>query len=360
MIKRKTNSCFIFLFLAASFALDAQTDSSQVSLFSLRRIEESVGLSAQYASIQSNNIDPRAFTMVSLPLFMDYTPTRYMRYTFKLNQGYQMYDTTGLYGLSNLDFTVHYKVRRQLTLSAGATLPVGTSEISADEFRVMATGKLPFIDAPTLYKQSGLGFRAGISVGDQISDNTSIAFGAAFYYRSAYTPILNGLEYDPSDVLMLSLGLESGDPDEPGFIGDLQVSVYTPEQMQQQKVNRATLGIAFSGIMNYERFKLSILALYREKSRLVYGGEFQAPSLQNIKLGYRVRPQIIPYAGYEHISKGSRVPESHFVLLGTVFEDFALNGYPLSPYLELRWGTLDPDATVIGIKLGTLFSFQIY
>lgn len=350
---------FIF-FLTGSIELRAQTDSSTVSLFSLRRIEESAGLNAQYAMVQSENTDPRVFSMVSLPLYLDYTPTRYMRYTVRLNQGYQMLDSTGLYSLSNLGIDMHYKAGRGLTLSTGVTLPIGTAEMSREEFSVVSTGKLPFIDAPTLYRKSGTGFHVGISVGDQISDNASIAFGAAFYYRSPYTPIKNEFEYDPGDIVMLSLGLESGNSDDFGFLGDLQVSLYTPEKLQQEDVNKATLGLAFSGVLYIKEFKLSTLLLYRGKSRLVYGGEFQAPSLQNIKLGYKLRPHFIPYLGYEHIGTGSRVPESHFLLLGTVFENFKFNGYPLAPFFELRVGTLDPDATVLAVKAGTLFSFQIY
>ena len=347
------------LILTLSGILCAQVDST-VSLFSMRRIEECVGMNAQYALIQADDADPRTYSLISLPFFLDYSPSRYIRYSLSLNHGYQMLDSTGLYSLSDLNIDINYKVRQQLTLTAGASLPVGTAGMSMDQFSVISAGKLPFIDAPTLYRKSGLGIHAGISVGDQISENTSIAFGAAYYYRSAYVPIENGLEYDPGDMVMLSFGLDSGDPNKFGFFGDLQVSVYTPEKMQQEDINQATLGVAFSGIAYLDKFKLSTLVLYRGKSRLVYGGEFQAPSLQNLKLGYRLKPYILPYAGYEHIGEGSRVPESHFLLLGTVYEDFILNGYPLSPYIELRAGTLDPDATVFAVKLGTLFSFQIY
>jgi|GEM_PF-6230929 len=350
----------ITLFLLSSSTVLAQQEQ-QVSILSLRRIEESLGINARFFSVGSETIESNTYSAVALPLQVNYAPSRYFTLNMRLNHGYQSLNENGLYSLSNLDIRARYLVGRRFTVMAGMTAPTGTTELSHEEFTVSSVGKIPYINAPHISAHSGFGYEAGISVGEEISENTAVAVGVAYFGKGEYIPIQSGVTYKPGNVLMLSLGLDSGSRDRIGFFGDAQLSFYSPEEMAGVQINESGFGLAFSGDFYLNPVKLTALYMQRAKSELAYGGEFQAPSVLHGTLGYMIGDgPFVPYVGYEHVSEGTRVRTADLWLLGFSVEQFLLMDYPVSPFFEIRLGHVDHKANIVGLQAGTRFSFQIY
>ncbi len=360
MSKNTVFVTIITLFLVTSSTILAQ-EEQQVSLLSLRRIEENLGINVRFFSIGPGSDNPNTYSAVALPLQVNYAPGRYFTLAVRLNQGYQSLNENGLYSLSNLDIRARYLIGRRVTVMAGLTVPTGTTELNHEQFTISSVGKIPYINAPHLSAHSGFGYQAGFSVGDQITENTVVAFGAAYFAKGDYVPIQSGVTYKPGDVFMLSLGLDSGSRDRLGFFGDAQLSVYSPEEMAGEQINESGQGVAFSGDFYLNPVKLTALYLQRAKSELAYGGVFQAPSVSQITLGYMISGgPFVPYLGYELVSEGTQVSKADLWLLGFSVEQFMLMNYPVSPFFQVRLGHVNHKANIIGLQAGTRFSFQIY
>ena len=237
------------------------------------------------------------------------------------------------------------------------------------EITATSAGRFPFINSQLVFGNTGFGLNAGASYGHQLNDETSIAMGAVYYIRGSYTPIKGSPKYDPSDELLLAAGVDYGDKEDIGFIGDIQLSIYSAEKTDGKKVSEPGTGFVFSGKTFYHDFQLSTLFYQRGKSDLSYGGEFKPPSILSFKLSYQeiwsiiplsLPVQLMPYIGFEHTGEGTLVDAANRFLLGGYLMDLGFNGYPLSPFFEISLGSVGKDTGTFGLRLGTNVSFQLY
>lgn len=358
----------ILLLFCLSIPIFAQGTQTSSSTF-LKRMEDSAGVSFQMCAISPKSGDSKTYTAFAIPLQARYEHNRYMSFSLRLNQGFQSYDKTGLYGLGDMYVNCRYLFRENITFVGDITLPIGTDKLSFNEITAASAGRFPFINSQLVFGNSGFGLNAGASYGHQLNQETSIALGAIYYIRGGYTPIKGRSKYDPSDELLLAAGIEYGDKENIGFIGDIQLSFYSAEKTDGKKVSEPGTGFAFSGKTFYHDFRLSTLFYKRGKSDLSYGGEFKPPSILSFKLSYQeiwsVVPlslpvSLMPYIGYEHTGEGTMVDAANQFLLGGYLMDFYFNGYPLSPFFEISLGSAGKDTSTFGLKFGTVVSFQVY
>lgn len=98
----------------------------------------------------------------------------------------------------------------RLLLQAGANLPSGKRELSAEELSVAAALGHPLLGFGL--KQYGRGFdlSAGAGVGFPLGARGSMALGAGVIRHGSYTLVENGDDYEPAPEVSISAGLDVG------------------------------------------------------------------------------------------------------------------------------------------------------
>lgn len=354
------NKYMIFIILLSLLTLNAVSADSM-----FKQIEESIGPAFQMFKISPDAGEGKTYTVFSLPLWAKYTPSRYVTYSAQLNQGFQSFDGTGLYGLSNLNLNVRYLHSETMTIVGGVTVPIGSKNLKYDELTTISAGRIPFVNSPLDLASSGFGLNVGLSYGLQMSEAMSLAFGAAYFVRGSYTPVKDGSSYNPSDELLLAVGMEYGDKEVFAFIGDFQFSLYSEEKSDGAKLSDPGLGMALSGTCYFNSLKLRMLFYKRGESDLAFGGAFKPPSILSFKLNHQnillpVLMPMIPYIGFEHTGEGSLVDSANLFLFGVYQEKHVMNGFPISPFLEISFGSTSGKTGLFGLKLGTNITFQMY
>jgi len=213
-----------------------------------------------------------------------------------------------------------------------------------------------------IYGNSGFGFHVGYSRGLELNERTSLAVGISYRVRTAYKPVEKKPEYDPSNELMLAAGVNCGDRLK-GYTADLQFSIYSAEKLDDRDYSKGGTGIAVSAKGFLNNWRAEALYYQRQASELQYGGEFKAPLIMDVKIGRTgLLPlaSLIPYAGFEHTGEGTLMPAANVVLIGAYFEELQYNGYPLSPFVQVSFGSVGDNSNTLGFKVGSNISFQMY
>src|SRR6056297_2039270 len=108
----------ISIFLVLSFLLlfgNFLAGHNTASVPFLKRAQESAGIKLQLCHIRPDVGDNRTFVALSLPLSASYEYNRYLSFSARLNQGYQTYDGSGLYGLSDMEIGARYFLNKNIT-----------------------------------------------------------------------------------------------------------------------------------------------------------------------------------------------------------------------------------------------------
>lgn len=344
----------------------AQSETRSIGF--LQKLEESAGFNLQFFNINPDIGAKRSFTSFSLPLHTNYTYNRYLSFAISFNQGYQSFDGNGIYGVGDLLLSSRLLLNKNITIVGGFTLPTGSKELKPEELSATSAGRIPFINSPLRYGSSGFGFRGGFSYGSQLNSKTAIAAGIKYFYRGEYNPLEFVKDYDPSDELRLSAGIDYGNR-ESGLIAKTMLSFFTKERVAGNDQSEPGLGFAFQGTGFYQGWKLATTFYKRQKTKLTYGGKFKPPSLVNFKISHgeilNYLPgssdiKALPYLGFEHTGEGTVVKSANIFLFGLFWQNLQYKEYPLAPYLELNFGSLAGDARILGLELGTNVTFQIY
>lgn len=348
MTRKITFAALFFSFLL-SLALPAQ----------LRKTTETLGVNFQGHRFSSNGLD-RDYYAVAIPLRVSYTPDRYTALTLAFNHGYQSYDGVGLYGVGNLTAGLRRMFGESFSLQVQGVFPTGTRELEPLKLGTTSAGKIPYINAPLTYANQGFGGKGGFAFARQASESFKLALGASYTYRGSYTPVLGGGDFDPSDEIQLSAGLEIGDR-EGGLIGDVRYSIYDSEKSGDVEIAAPGDAIVVSGQIFLNTLQLSGLYYDRVATQFPFGGEFKSPMVINARLAFRLGSRVfIPYVGYEHNGDGDRILAADVLLVGGYFSNFTPGGFPFTPYLEIKYGDVGPDASMLGFRVGTAWSFQMY
>ena len=335
----------------------------------LLKTHETAGLSYQFQSMSPKEGDSKNYQMLAIPIQARYEHSRYVTYTMRYSMGHQSFAGDGLFTFSNLDLGVRVLSGEKMTYIGELSLPVGSEKFKRDELNAASAGRLPFVNAPLIYKASGMGLKLGASYGTQMNENTSIAVGARYSVRGSYTPIKDGAKYNPSDELMIAAGIDYGDEASAGFLGDLQVSLYSDEKVDGETYSDPGIGFAFSGDVFIKRLTLNLLLYKRGESDLSYAGEFKPPSIFRFKLAHKdvwdfilitFSKPVLPYIGFLKTGEGTLVDGASLFLLGASVGDVTYNDFPLSPYFEIGFGKIGDETSTFGLKIGTDVAFQVY
>jgi len=335
----------------------------------LLNTHETAGLCFQLQSMSPEEGDSKSYKMLAIPIQARYEHNRYVTYTMRYSLGHQSFAGDGLFTFSNLDLGVRVLSGEKMTYMGELSLPFGSEEFKHDELSAASAGRLPFINAPLIYKASGMSLKLGASYGTQMSENTSIAIGARYSVRGSYTPIKDGPKYNPSDELMIAAGIDYGDEESVGFLGDLQVSLYSDEKVDHETYSDPGIGFSLSGDFYFNHFKINSLFYKRGESDLSYAGEFKPPSILRLKISHddvwdyiplNLSIPVMPYIGYMMTGEGTMVEGSNLILLGATLGGIAYNDFPLSPYFEIGFGKIGDETSTFALKIGTDVAFQVY
>jgi len=333
----------------------------------MQKAHEKAGVNLQFCRIGPEIGDAKSYTAFSIPLMAQVQNNRYMKFSARLNQGYQSYDGEGVYGFSDLDLGGSY-LYNDITILGGIRLPIGTKEIKSDKFTTVSAGRLPYINSSLVYASSGFGFHAGASYGTEMSSDLSLAFGALYYFRGEYVPLKGMDDYNPADEFRLAAGADYSQGDF-GFFGKTVLSFYSQEKLDGKKLSEPGMGLNFIGNFVYTSWSLETVFSKRGESELKWGGDFEPPSLFSFKLSYAdvwdyaeilEEYSVMPYVGFEKTGEGSMTKGAGQLLLGCYLKNFFYKGFPGTPYFELRLGSISGDASLFGFKVGTDINFQIY
>lgn len=337
----------------------------------LEKTHERAGVNLQYCRISPKIGDAVSYTALSFPITARVQTSRYLKIAAKLNQGYQSYDGNGLYGFSDLEIGGSY-LMENYTIIGGIRLPMGTKDLSSKEFTSVSAGRLPYINSSLVYAGSGFGFHSGISYGMEMSSNLSLALGAIYFFKGAYDPIKGINDFNPSDEFRLAAGMDYKKGDF-RFFGKTVISFYTNEKYEDDYSNNYKVepgaGFNFAGNFTWSDWHLETILSKRGESKSKWGGDFEPPSLLSLKVSYDnvwdyaavlEEHSIMPYIGFEKTGKGSMTKEATQFLLGCYLQNFSYKGFPGIPFLELNFGTVSGDASLLGFKIGVDFDFQIY
>lgn len=330
-----------------------------------RKTTETIGVNFQWHRFSSDGAETDYYAL-AIPLRAVYTPARYTSLSFFLNQGYQSYAQTGLYGLGNLVVEFRHMFNENFTLQLQAVAPTGTRELERLEFNAASAGRIPYINAPTTHANQGLGFKGGLAFAQQVGEGFKLGLGGAYTYRGSYRPVKDGGEFDPGDEILLAAGVEIGS-ERGGIIADFRYAFYNPEKAEIEKNTGkeeiATPGnaLSLSGQIFLRSLQLSLLYYNRMATQFPAGGEFKSPALLTVRLANRFGNSVlVPYLGYEYNGEGDQILSANVFLIGGYFHNFTPGGFPFSPYLEVKYGKVAPGTNMLGIRVGTSLAFQLY
>lgn len=354
----------IIILCEAAFAQDASAKREV-----LHKAQETAGLCFQLQSISPESGSSKSYRLLAIPIQARYEHNRYVTYTLRYNLGHQSFAGDGLFSFGNLDLGVRVLSGEKMTYMGEITLPTGSQGFEYDELNAVSAGRLPFINAPLIYRASGMSLKLGASFGTQMSESASIAFGARYSVRSSYTPLADGPRYNPSDELMIAAGIDYGDEETVGFLGDLQISLYSDEKVDHETYSDPGIGFALSGDVYFNHLTINLLFYKRGESDLSYAGDFKPPSILRFKLSHQdvwdIIPlsfpvPVMPYLGYMKTGEGTMVDGASLFLLGATIGGVKYNGFPFSPYFEIGFGKIGSEASTFGLKAGTDVAFQVY
>lgn len=330
-----------------------------------RKTTETVGVNFQWHRFSSDGAETDYYAL-AIPLRAVYAPGRYTSFSFFLNQGYQSYAQTGLYGLGNLAVEFRQMFNENFTLQLQAVAPTGTQELERLELNAASAGKIPYINAPSTYANQGLGFKGGLAFAQQAGEGFKIGLGASYTYRGSYRPVKDGGEFDPSDEILLAAGVEIGS-EQGGIIADFRYAFYNPEKAEieenagKEEISTPGDAISLSGQIFLSSLQLSVLYYDRVATQFPAGGEFKSPAVLTVRLANRFGNSVfVPYLGYEYNDEGDLILSANVLLVGGYFHNFTPGGFPFSPYLEVKYGEVAPGASMLGFRVGTSLAFQLY
>ncbi|NQT26431.1 hypothetical protein HQ585_13845 [candidate division KSB1 bacterium] len=365
MVNKLTKSVIILLFLYQIVFAQSTTAKKNILL----KTHETAGLCFQLQSMSPESGSSKSYKMLAIPIQAKYNHNRYVAYTLRYNMGHQSFDGNGLFSFGNLNLGVRVLSGEKMTYMGELILPTGSQEFERNDLNTTSAGRLPFINAPLIYRASGMGLKLGASYGTQINEHTTVAFGARYSVRGSYTPIKKGTKYNPSDELMIAAGIDYGDAESLGFMGDLQISLYSDEKVNHETYSDPGIGFSLSGDFYFSHLKINSLFYKRGESDLSYAGEFKPPSILRLKLSHKdvwdyiplnLSVPVMPYIGYMMTGEGTMVDGSNLILLGATFGGVTYNEFPLSPYLEIGFGKIGDETSTFGLKIGTDVAFQVY
>ncbi len=359
MLKRiQFTTFFLAIFLLGHIPLSAQ----------LRHITENAGITFQWNrfSYEQNHT---SYYALAIPLRAIYAPNRYQSVAVFLNQGYQNFDETGLYGVSDVQIRYQYLLSRNMgflkaeewTFLAEIYVPTGTKKLEPLKMTVTSTARIPYVRAPLLYGIAGFSAKFGALFSRPVSENLNIGFGGWYFYRGSYRPLKDGGKFNPADEILLTAAVEVGDRST-GFVGDVRYGFYTSEKVDGEKIASPGALLAASGQFFRWGWELTAIYFNRGATRFEFGGDFKSPSLFISRVGYRITgsEHLIPYLGYEHTGNGDRLYAANVFLVGFYSRQVRLGGFPLDPFVELRLGSIKGGTKTTGVRVGTSIAFQIY
>ncbi|GAB4326855.1 MAG: hypothetical protein Kow0037_00030 [Calditrichia bacterium] len=355
---KKINHISILFLLIFSVSVSAQ----------LRRTTENLGLNFHYQQFDVNG-DKTDYLMFSLPLQAVFSPNRYTHLSLRFDQGYQSFDENNLYGIGDLQVRLQHTLSKDLaflraeswTFFAEAHAPTGKKELSANELTVVSVSRIPYVASPLTYAKAGFSAKGGAVFSTQLNETANLAVGGWYFYRGEYTPLKGGNKFDPSDEIAITAGFQWGTL-QSGLFTDLRYSFYNDEKVDGRKIATPGNAILASAQGFMGRSELTVLFFSRKETEFEIGSDFKSPSYLSVKLGYRTDADArwIPYVGYLHNGEGSRIDAGNLGLLGIYTRNIQVGGFPINPYLELRYGSIGDDAKSFGVQLGTQFTFQLY
>jgi hypothetical protein len=336
--------------------------SSYASSPFLQRMEENAGITLQLQQISPKDGEGSTYTCFALPLEFHYAPSRYSSLRVRLNQGFQSFAGTGLYGLGDLSISGKYLYRKNVTILGGINLPTGRKELTVEQIGTTSAARIPFINSPLIYGNSGFGLHLGLSYGMELNERTGLAVGISYRLRTTYKPVKDSPDYKPSDEIMLAAGVNNGDKIK-GFTADAQFSIYTAEKLGGKKFTEGGTGMAISFKGFLQDFHADALLYLRQASKLTYGGDFKPPLIMTLLVGNTNLIHIqslVPYVGIEHTGEGTLIDSANLFLLGAYYEEININGYPMNPFIQFSYGSIGGNSSTLGFKVGTNISFQVY
>ena len=333
----------------------------------LQKTTETTGMHIQWNRF-SSDFESQSYVAFVLPFRATFQQNRYRSFSLTLNQGFQSFEEEGVYGISDLRVSLKQLLSRNIgplkaeewTFVADLTIPVGTKELEREQLTATSAGRLPYVHTPLSYGASGLGFKVGSAYGHQLTEDVVIGLGLSYDFRRKYKPIQGGSEYDPSDEILLAVGLEYGDRDF-GCIGDVQLGFYTSEKVDGREGLSPGMGLSVSGRVFREETELSVMYTTRGKDEQGVIA-FQVPSVLTVKLaqGFAFADPIVPYLGLERNNEGTRVPAATVLLLGGHIRSRLWGGYPVDPYVEVKYGNIGNESNTLGFKFGTTVALRVY
>ena len=304
---------------------------------------------------------------LAIPLRATFSPNRYQSLGIFLNQGYQNFNETGLYGLADLQIQYRYLLSRSIgflkaeewTFLAEMYLPTGTTKLEPLKMSVASTARIPYVRAPLLSGTAGFSAKLGAVFAHQLSENVNVGAMGWYFYRGSYQPLKNGGKFNPADEVLLAVSLEMGDA-ESGIMADFRYGFYTSEKMDRETITRPGNSLATSARVVYFGWEASVLYFNRAESRFEFGGEFKSPSVFVSRIGHRLGSGLVPYLGYEHTGRGERIYPANLFLLGFYSRGINWGGFPVDPFVELRYGTIEGGTRSLGVRVGSSVAFQLY
>lgn len=341
--------------------------ASPISAQFLQRTTETMGMHVQWNRFFSD-FEHQSYVAFVLPFRATFQQNRYRSFSMMLNQGFQSFEEEGVYGISDVRVSLKQLLSRNIgplkaeewTFVADLTIPVGTKELERKQLTTTSAGRLPYVHTPLSYGASGLGFKVGSAYGHQLTEDVVIGAGVSYDFRGKYKPIQGGSEYDPSDEMLVAVGLQYGDRDF-GCIADVQLGFYTSEKVDDREGWSPGMGLAFSGRAFREGNELMVMYTTRGKDKKGVV-EFQVPSVLTVKYAHAFgfTGSVVPYVGLEWNNEGSRVPAATVFLLGGHIRSHLWGGYPVDPYVEVKYGDIGNESKTLGFKFGTTIALRVY
>ncbi|HUF08168.1 MAG TPA: hypothetical protein VMO47_02525, partial [Rhodothermales bacterium] len=155
-----------------------------------------------------------------------------------------------------------------LGASLTANLPSGKRELSRDEFQTSVLLSQNMFDFRVPVLGQGLNLAPGLTWATPLGETLVVGIGLAYHYRGAFTPLDDGLSYDPGDEILVTGGLNVAIADLWSLAGDVSFAHYQMDTVEG--TDRYQSGSKISTTVQLRRpfgeNDLRILARYRTRA----------------------------------------------------------------------------------------------
>lgn len=176
-------------------------------------------------------------------------------------------------GLSDAQVVVRYARPvgdGSIVLALGANLPVGQTELSAEEFRTVVLLSRSSYAYETQSLGQGAGLSPSVTWAFPAGERVALGVGAAYQVRGSYRPLDSVPEdYSPGDEALFTVGADVKIGRTSALSVDVSHTLYAADRLGDMDVyqpgNKTTAAVLVRGFRGYDEWRL--LGVYRSRAK---------------------------------------------------------------------------------------------